>query len=224
MKSIINSYKGEFMGRKNNGFHTLARAIVGQQISVKAADSVWNKLDKLVKGKMEPKVVAKLSDEKLRSAGLSAQKANYLRNVAEFFVSEMNGTIDLIKHDHLELAEKLINIKGVGNWTVEMFMMFHMHSPDIFPIGDLGVVNAVKRHYHSHFIIPAPAGTQPKKNTKDKNSVKNAPLDSNLRQNDKEQKKQTIQKIMEISETWKPYRTVATWYLWRSLDPAPVEY
>lgn len=187
---IIKTYKGEGPMRKSNAFHTLARSIVGQQISVKAADSVWLKLEKAAKGKIEPKVIAKLKDKQLRGCGLSEMKVTYMRNVANFFVNDMAGKIDLIDHDHVEIAGKLIEIKGIGKWTVDMFMIFHMHAADVFPIGDLGLVNAIKRHYNI--------------NSKDKKIL--------------------LKKINKIGENWKPYRTVATWYLWRSLDPVPVEY
>lgn len=190
LKGVINSYKGEAPLRRVNGFHTIMRSIVGQQISVKAADSVWNKLMLLAKKGAEPEVIAKISEANLRSAGLSQQKVKYIYNCTEFFLNEMKGKIDLVDHDHIQIAEKLITIKGVGKWTVDMFMLFHMHAPDIFPISDLGVINAIKKLYDVK--------------AKDKRSLE--------------------KKIMKIADNWKPYRSIATWYLWRSLDPVPVEY
>jgi DNA-3-methyladenine glycosylase II len=190
MKKLIATYKGEAPLRKNNGFHTIMRSIVGQQISVKAADSVWNKLMLLSKSGMDPRKIIKITEAQLRSAGLSGQKVKYIHNCAEFFLNEMKGKIDLIDEDHISIAEKLIRIKGVGKWTVEMFMIFHMHAPDIFPISDLGIVNAVKEQY----------GVK----AKDKKTLE--------------------KKILKLSETWKPYRSVASWYLWRSLDPVALEY
>ncbi len=190
MKSLIDTYKGEAPLRKSNGFHTIIRSIVGQQISVKAAESVWNKLFALADKGMQPEVIAKISEEDLRAVGLSQQKVKYVHNCAEFFLSEMQGKIDLIDHDHIKLSERLITIKGVGQWTIDMFMIFHMHAPDVFPVADLGVINAIKKLY-------------------------------NVEEKDK---KILIKKILKIAEKWKPYRSIASWYLWRSLDPIPVEY
>lgn len=190
MAAIIKAYKGEAPLRKANAFHTLARSIVGQQISVKAADSIWFRLEKLLKGKLKPELVLRLKDKQLRAIGFSESKVNYLKNVANFFVKEMKGEIDLIDADHVEIAGKLIEIKGIGQWTVDMFMIFHMHAQDVFPIGDLGLVNAIKRKYNI--------------NSKEKRVL--------------------IKKVNKVGEKWKPYRTVATWYLWRSLDPVAVEY
>ncbi len=205
MAKIIATYKGEGPMRKSNAFHTLARSIIGQQISVKAADSVWNKFEKLVKGKVEPKIVAKLKVAQLRACGLSEQKVNYMYNVANFFVNDMAGKIDLIDHNHVEVAGKLIEIKGIGKWTVDMFMIFHMHAPDVFPVGDLGLVNAIKRHYFK--------SSESRVQSSVKNKKKLAA-----------EKKELMKKIEKMGEKWKPYRTVATWYLWRSLDPVEVEY
>lgn len=233
---IIATYKGEGPMRKSNAFHTLARSIVGQQISVKAADSVWAKLEKAAKGKIEPKIIAKLTDNQLRSCGLSEMKVNYMRNVANFFVNDMAGKIDLIDHDHLEIAGKLIEIKGIGKWTVDMFMIFHMHAADVFPMGDLGLVNAVKKHYkltakslqltgennlssRAKALVPKPRDLIYKRDSS--TTLRSA-------QNDKKmmaaEKKELMKQIEKLGEKWKPYRTVATWYLWRSLDPVPVEY
>ncbi len=190
MKKIISSYKGEAPLRRENGFHTLVRSIVGQQISVKAADTVWNKLSLLASKGMRPEIIIKITEDNLRTAGLSGQKVKYIHNCAEFFLNEMKGRMDLVDEEHIQVAEKLITIKGVGKWTVDMFMIFHMHAPDIFPIADLGVINAIKKHYNV--------------TAKDKRSLEN--------------------KIIKISETWKPYRSIATWYLWRSMDPVALEY
>lgn len=251
MKALIKQYKGLGPVRKSNGFHTLARAVVGQQISVKAADSVWAKFENLLNGKIEPAKVLKLKEKDLRAAGLSSQKINYMYNVANFFVDEMNGDLDLISHQHDLVAEKLIEVKGIGKWTVDMFMMFHMHAHDILPIGDLGLLNAVKKHYEleAQASLRAPAKQSSKLSSRaqtlasksrdldpstplrfvqdDKNKKLSAVSSKHSAQKNKptaRDKKELEQKIIKISEKWKPYRTVATWYLWRSLDPVEVEY
>lgn len=188
MADIISSCPREGLMRKNSAFHTLARAIIGQQISVKAADSVWNRLDRFLNNEICPKLILSADAQDMRGLGISERKVIYLKNIADFIVNDMAGQDDLKHIDHEELAKKLIEIKGIGNWTVEMFMIFHMQAPDIFPISDLGLINAVKRNYK---------------------------IDDS-----KEAKEQCI----ELGEKFRPYRTVATWYLWRSIDPVPVEY
>lgn len=186
LANIILRYKGETLIGKNDAFHTLARAIIGQQISVKSADSIWNKLEKAV-GCIKPSSVLGLSETELRQCGLSRQKITYIRLIAENTLSGyINGT-KWQKCDDSYIIKELIKIKGIGRWTAEMFLIFYMIKPDIFPIDDIGLQKAIEKHYSGG-------------------------------------KKLEKAKYNEIALPWKPYRTVATWYLWRSLDPVPVEY
>ena len=190
MSELIDKYQAESLRRRNPAFHTIARAIVGQQISVAAADSVWERFEQLLSTNIDAEKLLRLNDEDLRSVGLSRQKVSYLKNCARFFIDEFDNYNDLYEFDHSEVEAKLIKIKGVGRWTVDMFMIFHMHAKDILPISDLGLINAVKKHYNI-------------------NSKENDVL---------------AKEVVRFSQNWKPYRTVATWYLWRSIDPVPVEY
>ena len=178
---IINSYQGEVMQRRGDPFYTLARSIVGQQISVKAADTVWNRLEQSLSS-VHPKAVLAVSHDQLRSCGLSQQKSSYLLNIAAFCNSvDWQG---LEQQEEQFIREQLITIKGVGQWTWEMFAIFYLQLSDILPVADIGLINACKKHY----------GHQSK------------------------------EEIVNHAEQWRPYRTVATWYLWRSLDPVAVEY
>lgn len=186
LAKIIASYEGEILTKKGDAFLTLARAIVGQQISVKAADTVWKRFSQKV-GKITPKNVLAVSDADLRLAGLSGQKVNYMRSLSEYFTENKKITAQWAKMTDEELLKSLTSIKGIGSWTAEMFMIFHLGRPDVFPIKDIGVQKAMFRHYHKS-------------------------------------DKVALAELIKRAEGWRPYRSVATWYLWRSLDPVPVEY
>jgi DNA-3-methyladenine glycosylase II len=187
LKRLIESYAQEERLRNlQNAFHTLARSIVGQQISVKAADSVWAKLEALLTT-LEPEQVALHSDEALRACGLSGSKVAYLRNVPTAFIERQVTPHAWGEMDDAAIAKQLTAIKGIGQWTAEMFLIFHLHRPDIWPINDLGVVKGVEK------LIGA-------------------------------KEKLTKSQLQTIAEPWRPYRTVVTWYLWRSLDPVAIQY
>lgn len=192
MKRLITQYKGEGLQARGNGFYTLLRSVVGQQISVKAADAVWGRVEKAVKP-LTPKKLLSLSDEELRACGLSASKVTYARNVAEFYLNRGMEAEYWKNHADDEVLAELVAIKGIGSWTAEMFLIFHLLRPDVFPVKDLGLLKAMNQSL-----------VDPKK-------LKKA----------KWLKPKEYQKL---SEAWQPYRTVATWYLWRSLDPMAVEY
>lgn len=184
MAAIIKQYQGEMMVSHGNDFMTLTRSIVGQQISVKAADKIWGRLSAAVGKSYTPKALLKLDDAMLRSVGLSGQKVIYVREIAKFFLS---GIPDWEHMSDEEIIKALVTIKGVGRWTAEMFMIFHLHRPDVLPMDDLGLLKGVYRHYNN---------------------------------GEKMEKKAIIQ----LAETWRPYRSAATWYLWRVLDPLPIVY
>ena len=186
MKQLIKRYKGESLAARGDGFYTLLRAIVGQQISVKAADSVWAKVQKAVKP-LTPKKLLTLTDEQLRACGLSTSKVKYARNVAEFFLNRSSKAEYWAKHSDADIIRELTSIKGIGSWTAEMFLIFHLMRPDVMPLKDLAVLKAIDNHYTNG-------------------------------------KRLKMDKYLKITKAWEPYRTVAAWYLWRSLDPVPVEY
>lgn len=192
LKKIIEKNQDKVLTTRRNAFDTLIKAIIGQQISVKAAESVYNKLVDRIGPKVNPKIVQSCQRETLKQVGLSRQKVDYILNISEFFIQNP----DLVSDEYLEIASiaditnNFIKIKGIGSWTVEMFLIFYAMKPDILPLKDIGLLNAIKNVY-------------------------------NLRQLSKEDQ---LEKIVEISDCWRPYRTVATWYLWLFIDDELVEY
>ena len=180
---IIKLYSGDKMQLKNNAFLTLVRSVVGQQISVKAADSVWKKLEELCRESIEPERIKSFSEDELRSAGLSRSKANYIQNIAKSDILE----VDWSNLDDEEAINLLCKIKGIGRWTAEMFLIFHLARPNILPLGDIGLIKAIELNYNNG-------------------------------------EKMTKEELETYGQKWSPWCTVATWYLWRSLDPIPVNY
>ncbi len=183
---IIDSYPKDFLFTKSDPFLTLARSIVGQQISVKAAQSVWDKL--LLKVvKVNPNNIKKIQSNSLKSVGLSRQKVIYLKNLAEAFLTNQIKVNSWHKMSNDEIIMDLIRIKGIGKWTAQMFLIFNLCRQDICPFDDIGMIKALCKSHKLKYPI-------------------------------------NKKKLIQISNKWKPYRSVATWYLWRSLDPIPVEY
>jgi DNA-3-methyladenine glycosylase II len=183
---LIVQYRGLTLASRGDAFQTLARSIIGQQISVKAAQSVWERFAAAV-GDMQPKRVLRLSETQLRGCGLSGQKVKYLRDLSERFAG---GALDVAGWHDMDdetLIADLTQVKGIGRWTAEMFLIFYLTRPDVFPLGDLGLQRAMSLHYNK--------GRQV-----------------------------SDRRIAALSRLWTPWRSVATWYLWRSLDPVPVEY
>ena len=183
---IIDTYPKDFLFSKSDPFLTLARSIVGQQISVKAAQSVWDKLILKIEN-ITPDIINKTHSNTLKSVGLSRQKVLYLKNLARAFIDKdikMNLWKNMSDED---VINDLIQIKGIGRWTAEMFLIFNLCRSDVFPLDDIGMIKGICKIYNIKY---------PLKRTE----------------------------LIRIGERWKPYRSVATWYLWRSLDPIPVEY
>ena len=186
MKKLIAQHKTLTLGSRGDAFQTLARAIVGQQISVKAAQSVWNRFV-AAHDAVAPAVIAASTLETLRGCGLSGQKSGYILDLATRFD---DGRLQPARWKRLQdeaLITELIQVKGIGRWTAEMFMIFNLTRPDVFPTGDLGLQKAMTLHYN-----------------------RGRPL--------------TPARMQRIGAAWAPWRSVATWYMWRSLDPLPVEY
>jgi len=167
-------------------FHTLARAIVGQQISVAAAQSVWNRFAVLV-SVVSPEEVLKAKAKDLRACGLSERKCEYISDLARRFADGHVHEHRWPQMDDEEIIEDLTQVRGIGRWTAEMFLMFNLLRPDIFPLGDLGLQKGLRVAYHGG-------------------------------------RKVSLKTMRSRGETLRPWRSVATWYLWRSLDPVPVEY
>ncbi|MBE7527461.1 MAG: DNA-3-methyladenine glycosylase 2 family protein [Nitrosomonas sp.] len=186
MYRIIQSYSDSLSEEKSDAFTTLARAIVGQQISVKAAASVWQKVTTSIP-EISPEKLMVTETSLLRACGLSARKIDYLRDLSHHFLEGKLVAVNWHELDDETLIRRLIEVKGIGRWTAEMFLIFHLHRPDVLPLDDIGLQRAVSKHYNDS---------------------------------------QPINKhgIRAIAENWQPWRSVATWYLWRSLDPIPVIY
>ena len=134
--------------KKQDLFAALLRAIVGQQLSVKAADTIWKRFLGLFGDKIpDPNNLLKISDDQLRFVGLSYQKAGYLKNIATFSIGQSLDRKHLKKKNDDELIDYLVQIKGVGRWTVEMLLMYTLDRPDVFPKDDLGIQNGIKKLY-----------------------------------------------------------------------------
>jgi DNA-3-methyladenine glycosylase II len=168
--------------RRADHFSALVRAITFQQLSTKAAATIYNRMAALMpSGVPTPAGFAALSDEQLRAAGMSRQKIGYLRDLCEKVDSkkiDLDG-LDALSDD--EVIAALVTIKGIGRWSAEMFLIFRLLRPDVLPVGDLGIVTAIQKAY-------------------------------------KLRKRPTPDRMRKIGEAWRPYRSVASWYLWRSLD------
>tara|TARA_B100001093_G_scaffold513078_1_gene584277 strand:- start:14709 stop:15344 length:636 start_codon:yes stop_codon:yes gene_type:complete len=186
LEKIIKSYPSDFLFSKSDPFLTLSRSIVGQQISVKAAQSVWDRLEIKIT-KVNPLQIINTHTSTLKSVGLSRQKVGYLKNLAEAFIENKIKIKYWIKMDDEEVIQDLIRVKGIGRWTAEMFLIFNLCRPDIFPLDDIGMIKGLCNIYNLNY-----------------------PIEKS--------------EVLKFGSKWKPYRSVATWYLWRSLDPIPVEY
>jgi DNA-3-methyladenine glycosylase II len=186
LKTLIEQYREFTLGSRGDAFQTLARAIVGQQISVRAAQSVWERFA-AAHSAVTPAVIVASSVAHLRGCGLSGQKSGYILDLAARFHS---GQLQPARWKRLgdeTLVAELTQVKGIGRWTAEMFMIFNLARPNVFPLADLGLQKALALHYNRG-------------------------------------RKLTPVRMERIGARWAPWRSVATWYLWRSLDPIPVEY
>ena len=187
LRGVIKKYRKGFLTTRNNPFFSLCRTIVGQQISTKAASSIWYKFEKKCKKRISPNTVLKLSSRNLKSAGLSRQKVSYLKNIAKSFINKSFSVGELKKMNDEQAIDYITKLKGLGVWSAEMFLMFNLNRPDIFPIKDIGLLRAISRNYKTSY--------PPSKSF-----------------------------LAKISRLHAGYRTVFTWYMWRSIDPTDVEY
>jgi DNA-3-methyladenine glycosylase II len=196
LAKLIAAHPDIHLTRRGDPFTTLARSIVGQQISVKAAQAVWDRFARAAQGSaaagtlgiaLDPARVARMRVTTMRRCGFSERKAEYVRDLARHFVTGRLTPHTWSALDDEALIEALVDVKGIGRWTAEMFLMFHEVRADVLPIGDIGLQNAMAILYNKgERMLPA--------------------------------------QMREYAERWAPWRSVATWYLWRSLEPVPVQY
>lgn len=187
MRKLIPQFGDACLQSRGDPFVTLARSVVGQQISVAAAQSIWDRFEKLAKPKLTPAKVLKLKVDDMRACGLSARKIEYLVDLALHFDS---GALHVKQWEGMEdeaIIAELVGIRGIGRWTAEMFLIFHLLRADVLPLDDVGLLRGISENYFSGEPV-------------------------------------SRSEIKEVSAPWAPFRSVATWYLWRSLDPLPVAY
>ena len=151
LKKIIKKYNKGFLTTRNNPFFSLCRTIVGQQISTKAADSIWAKFEKKCKKNIKPKRILQTSSRNLKSAGLSRQKISYLKNIAKAFANKSFDVKKLKKMSDIDAINYITKLKGLGVWSAEMFLMFNLNRPDIFPIKDIGLLRAISKNYRTSY-------------------------------------------------------------------------
>jgi DNA-3-methyladenine glycosylase II len=186
MKRLIPQFADAAIESRGDPFVTLARSIVGQQISVKAAQTVWDRFA-LLPAEMAPANVLRLKVDDMRAAGLSARKVEYLVDLALHFDDKRLHVDAWTEQDDEAIIAELVAIRGIGRWTAEMFLIFHLMRPNVLPLDDVGLINGISRNYFSGEAVSR----------------------SDAR---------------EVAAAWAPYCSVATWYIWRSLDPVPVAY
>jgi len=187
LRKLIPKYDDGILGSRGDAFTTLARSIVGQQISVAAAQSVWNRTLETLGNEVTPKRVLDTKHDALRASGLSTRKVEYIRDLADHFHHGRLQTERWPKMDDEELIKELSAIRGIGRWTAEMFLIFNLMRPNVLPLDDSGLIRAISINYFSGEPV-------------------------------------TRHEAREVAANWAPWRTVATWYMWRSIDPIPVEY
>ena len=186
MKRLIPQFGDACLQSRGDAFVTLARSIVGQQISVKAAQTVWDRFSALSK-KITPANVLKLKVDDMRAAGLSVRKVEYIVDLSLHFSAKQVIESEWVMMEDDAIIEELVAIRGIGRWTAEMFLIFYLMRPNVLPLDDVGLINGISRNYFSGEPVSR----------------------SDAR---------------EVAQAWQPYCTVATWYIWRSLDPVPVAY
>ena len=151
LKKIIKRYKKGFLTTRDKPFFSLCRTIIGQQISTRAADSIWAKFEKKCKKNITPKMVLKLSSKNLKTAGLSRQKVSYLKNIAKNFNTKSFDVKKLKTMNDEESINYITKLKGLGVWSAEMFLMFNLNRPDIFPIKDIGLLRSISKNYKTSY-------------------------------------------------------------------------
>ncbi len=190
MRKLIPSCGPSRLQSRGDAFTTLVRSIIGQQISVKAAQTVWDRFVLLMPGASTPLLpegLLLLPASDMRAAGLSARKVEYLQDLARHFAAGGVREADWSQMDDESVVRQLVEIRGIGRWTAEMFLIFHLMRPDVLPLDDVGLIKGISVNYFSGEPV-------------------------------------SRAEAREVGDAWAPYRTVATWFIWRSLDPVPVDY
>ena len=184
LHEIINQFDDLELVSRGDLFYTLIRSVIGQQISVKAASTVWSRFCEKI-GDIEPENILSADIEELRSCGLSQRKAEYVIGISESWPDY--DSLEWKEMSDEEIIQELIKLRGVGKWTAEMILIFTMLRPDVFPIGDIGMIRGIEKSYNSG-------------------------------------ERMSREELYAVSEKWKPWRTVACCFMWRTVDPEPVEY
>jgi DNA-3-methyladenine glycosylase II len=187
LKKLIPRHPEVWLTSRNTPFITLARAIVGHQISASAGDTMWQRLLEAAGARPSPASVQRVGVPALRQAGLTQRKAEYLQDLAVHFSERKVHPDRWSSMEDERVIEELVAIRGIGRWTAEMFLIFNLQRPDILPLDDVSLRKAISLHYFSGEPV-------------------------------------SRFEAREVSLAWQPWRTVATWYLWRSLDPDPAQY
>ena len=151
LRKIIKKYNKGFLTTRSKPFFSLCRTVVGQQISLASADSIWSKFSKKCKGNIKPRVVLKISSRNLKSAGLSRQKISYLKIIARAFENKSFNVREIKKMDDTKAIEYITKLKGLGVWSAEMFLMFNLNRQDIFPTKDIGLLRAISKNYKTTY-------------------------------------------------------------------------
>jgi DNA-3-methyladenine glycosylase II len=186
MGKLIPRFPGTCLASRGDPFTTLARSVVGQQISVKAAQAVWDRFEKLMPA-MLPAQLLRLKVDDMRAAGLSARKVEYLVDLALHFDRNDLQPDEWAGMSDDAIIKQLTGIRGIGRWTAEMFLIFHLMRPNVLPLDDVGLIRGISQSYFSGEPV-------------------------------------SRSEAREVAAAWAPYCSVATWYIWRSLDPVPVAY
>jgi len=186
MKRLIPQLGDVALAQRGDAFTTLARSIVGQQVSVASAQKVWDQFAALPRS-MTPANVLKLKVDDMRAAGLSARKVDYLVDLALHFDTGLLHVKDWEAMDDDAITAELVAIRGIGRWTADMFLIFHLARPNVLPLDDTTLINGISQHYFSGDPV-------------------------------------SRSDVREVAEAWKPWCSVASWYIWRSLAPLPVDY
>ena len=184
LHGIINQFDDLELVSRGDLFYTLIRSVIGQQISVKAASTVWSRFCERI-GDIKPENILSADIEELRSCGLSQRKAEYVIGISESWSDY--DSLEWKEMSDEEIIQELIKLRGVGKWTAEMILIFTMLRPDVFPIGDIGMIRGIEKSYNSG-------------------------------------ERMSREELYAISDNWKPWRTVACCFMWRTVDPEPVEY
>lgn len=186
MAALIAAHPAPWPAAHGDAFSVLCHAVVGQQISLKAAEAIWKRFQAAL-GEVEPAALLAANDETLRAAGLSGRKVEYLRDLAARWVDGRVDSAQWPAMDDEALIAELSAVRGIGRWTAEMFLLFHLQRTDVFPVDDLGLQKAAAQHYNGG-------------------------------------ERYTRKALQTLGQRWAPWRSLATWFLWRSLEPVAVQY